>query len=121
MASARRAVALAVLLTAALAAPAEAGAYSVYSCALPNGTPAPVDGWGAEGSGDSAAQTSNTCAHPTSGAVAGSLNGALPGGTEAGRALAWVFTAPRDTVVTNFTLFRTAHLAAGPYWSHYFT
>jgi hypothetical protein len=121
MALARRSIAVAVLLTAALAAPADAGTYSVYSCNLPDGTRAPIDGWRAEGLRDAAAQTSNTCALPASGAFAGSLNGGLPGTTEAGRAVAWVFTAPRDTVITDFTLFRTAHLVSGPYWSHYFT
>jgi hypothetical protein len=94
MALARRAIALAVLLTAGLVAPADAGTYSVYACNLPDGTRAPVDGWHAEGLRDEAAQTSNTCATPASGAFAGSLNGGLPGATEAGRAVAWVFTAP---------------------------
>src|SRR4051794_38535434 len=121
MALARRAIALAVLLAAALVASADARTYSVYACNLPDGTRAPVDGWRADGLGDDAAQTSNTCASPAPGAVAGSLNAGLPGATEAGRAVAWVFTAPRDTVITDFTLFRTAHLVSGPNWSHYFT
>src|SRR4051794_18559590 len=115
MALARRAIALAVLVTAALVAPADARTYSVYACNLPDGTRVPVDGWTADGWRDGAAQTSNTCALPAPGASAGSLNGGLPGATEEGRAVGWVFTAPRDTVITDFTLYRTAHMVSGPY------
>jgi len=82
---------------------AVAGSYHVYSCALPNGRPAPTDGWSGSITGPFMNPV-NTCAE--GGALAALINGnpAQPVNATA----TWAFTAPGFASIAAATLWRTA-------------
>jgi hypothetical protein len=77
---------------------AVSGTYDIYSCAMPDGTPAPIDGWRPyqRGRGGSA---SNNC--PVSG-----LRASLTGENDSGDQTGWVFDTPAATTVQDLTVFR---------------
>ncbi len=85
----------ATLALAALAASAHAGQYHVYSCRMPNGEPAPADGWSGSvapgGAFDDYAV--NTCGE--GGALVAALGDATIHGANVDRAT-WEFMAPPD-------------------------
>ena len=116
MTSARRALVLALFTLGAVPAAASAGTYDVYSCTLPNGSPAPMEGWRSDKSSEPRTLISNTCAAPAPGAFGGALGDRTVSYGRAG----WFFTAPRSTTISNFTLFRTVHMVTGSYWSTVF-
>ncbi len=112
------------MLAAAIAEPAIAGTYTVYGCSLPDGSPAPVDGWTFDGSPDGLGRWSNTCQsvnwadrslsawlHPGANIYDPTLVG--PPATTDSRA-DLTFTAPADTVITEYMLYRHEH-AQGQY------
>jgi len=82
---------------------AVAGSYHVYSCALPNGRPAPTDGWSGSITGPFMNPV-NTCAE--GGALAALINGnpAQPVNATA----TWAFTAPGFASIAGATLWRSA-------------
>jgi hypothetical protein len=84
-------------------APARAGTYDVYSCRLPNGEPAGIDGWVATGT-----NAYNDCG--SGGGLAAQLPaGIVPPLTASG----WRFAAPSDVRITGFTIYRAAEAAVG--------
>jgi hypothetical protein len=100
----RRGVALATVLalaaTVALAetAGAVSGTYDVHSCAMPDGTAAPVDGWRTFQSGWGG-YVGNQC--PRFG-----LRASFAGQNGTGDRVGWIFDAPPGTVIQNLTVFR---------------
>jgi hypothetical protein len=102
------AVALTLLL-ALLIAPtgARAGTYDVYSCRLPDGSPAPTFGW--QSFANSPGASSGTAAATDECATGGGMTASLPPmnfdlGTQAG----WFFVAPANTVIEAFRVSRWA-------------
>lgn len=88
---------------------ARAGEYHVYSCRMPDGESAPVDGWsgsvGAGGAWDSYAL--NTCGE--GGALVAALGDQTIHAAEIDRAT-WGFASPPATTVTGATLWRAGYL-----------
>ena len=107
-----------VALTFASSAPqavvpveAVAGSYHVYSCALPNGRPAPTDGWSGSITGPFMNPV-NTCAE--GGSLAALINGSPAQPVNA--MATWAFTAPGFATIKEAALWRTISadsLAAG--------
>jgi hypothetical protein len=89
---------------AVCAPPAHAGTYDVWGCRLPDGSSAPINGWAPiepNGSTDSCASTGGGLkAQP---AVVGGATPMEPPG--------WLFTAPANLRIDNFTLFRHVHMS----------
>ena len=92
------------------AASANAATYRVHSCSLPDGRVIPADGWRAEtsGAGGSAPQGCSYGIVSARGLI-GSLYGNSPPGSYAG----WTFTAPADTTIRGYTIWRTVRAASG--------
>lgn len=86
-------------------APAHAGTYTVWSCHLPNLKAAPVEGWSAT------RQAGNTFASNACNSVVAGIHGGLSAGflgNVAPNAWAgWTFTAPADTTISSYSLWRT--------------
>src|SRR5690349_17507040 len=94
---------LLTLLATLVASPAaHAGTYDVYSCRLPNGSPAPTNGWTAFAKPfpEIFVHTANACS--SGGALTASLPTVAPVGMEAG----WTFTPPPGTAIDSFEIFR---------------
>jgi hypothetical protein len=110
---------LALLLATLLALilfppPAHAGTYDVYSCRLPDGSPAPTDGWTPfatrEPEVDVAAEAVDRCASGEA-LIARLGFGFWRLGATAG----WSFNAPRDTPIVALAVYRSARsLGPGP-------
>ena len=115
-----RAVVLAACLLGVLAAgvlrPAQvhAGSWIVLSCSLPDGTPAPTEGWSGGSTGPVGPNSgdSNTCA--SGGALQALVSGASPQSAYAGPD--WVFTAPAGSSITGGTLTATLSAPHGQAW-----
>jgi hypothetical protein len=120
MALAKRAIMAALVALAALPTMANAGRYDVYACTLPNGQPAPTDGWTGFVSGKPGSFVSNSCLSPRTGAPTGALRADITKSVDRGDATGFVFTAPRYTTISDLTLYRTAHVAGGGGWYHDF-
>jgi hypothetical protein len=87
-----------------LSAPADAGTYVVNSCAFPDGSPAPIDGWTFQANPSVWAQWRVTCLDPN--APDRSMQAWLTpdaGTTTSGK---WVFAAPSDTTLVAYKLYR---------------
>lgn len=86
---------------AASAVPARAGVYDVYTCARPDGQPAPADGWSGSTSGPYMGAF-DTCAE------GGSLTAALDGSPAqpVSSAATWTFAAPAGESIAAATLWR---------------
>ncbi len=86
-------------------APADAlaGSYHVYSCALPNGRPAPTDGWSGSITGPFMNPV-NGCAE--GGSLAAVINGSPAQPVDA--TASWTFSAPAFATIAAATLWRTA-------------
>jgi hypothetical protein len=100
-----------VLLSLAIAPPASAGEYHVYTCKTPSGEPAPVDGWSGSVKGTSDVYTIDSC--PLSG---GALIAGLGDETThlAEYDLAsWTFSAPPPERMVNATLWRAGDADGG--------
>lgn len=94
-------LAAAVLVALAVAPPASAGTYDVWSCAGPTGAPLPASGWTPQSYGG---EISSTCGWP-----GGQLSGALPTHDVPSGAFArWTFEAPPNTTIANVTIQRAA-------------
>ncbi len=93
----------AVALLLAVAVPASAGDYLVYSCKTPGGKLAPTDGWTIVQTPGAGGSATNTC--PTGGVIGASLFGTQdqPAGAEVG----WQFSAPPNTTIDYFNLWRS--------------
>ncbi len=114
-----RACLLALLLAAvtfgALGVPgARAGSWILLSCSLPDGTPAPTDGWSGGSTGQVGPNSgdANTCA--SGGALEALVSGASPQSPYAGPD--WVFTAPAGSAITGGTLTATLSAPHGQAW-----
>jgi hypothetical protein len=102
---------LLTLLTAMVScASARAGTYDVYSCRLPNGSPAPTNGWTpfATPIPEVIVRTSDACG--SGGGLIASIPLLPPTGVDAG----WRFTAPAGTTIEAFELSRTVRPAIDP-------
>jgi hypothetical protein len=98
---------LAVLVPLVICASARAGTYDVYSCRLPDGSPAPAAGWV-----PFASETGTTAADSCTagGELVASLPPYVPAGVEAG----WRFTPPPATTIEGFEVFRAVRPAKDP-------
>src|SRR4051794_39491652 len=94
---------LAVGLALLFCARAQAGTYEVWSCADAAGTPVVADGWVAEGAAQFS-PSSNACA--SGGGLYAWLNGAFD--HPVGTSVAWHFTAPPDTKIARYRVWRAA-------------
>jgi hypothetical protein len=107
-------LALTLTATQAVPAPAVAGIYHVYSCAQPNGKPAPTDGWSTSSLGGVGADSgdSDTCAQ------GGSLTAVVGAQAEqsAYTGPQWVFSTPPDTAIAGGTLTATLTSPQGQAW-----
>jgi hypothetical protein len=114
----RRALVLACLASAVAPSAGYAGTYDVHGCRTPDRRAAPTDGWQAE-TGYGAPAPSQTCSSGIP-AVPGALFAHLQGDTYKGASAGWVFTAPRDTRITAYTLWRSVRTAGTPQggWYH---
>lgn len=92
------------LSVAAIVAPvkAVAGSYHVYSCALPNGRPAPTEGWSGSITGPFMGPV-NTCAE--GGSLAALIDGSPSQPVDA--AATWTFTAPGFATIKEAVLWRS--------------
>jgi hypothetical protein len=106
-----RRLALAVLLVPAFTATADAvpGTYDVYSCSMPDGSPAPIDGWRPYTRG--LGTLSNNC--PLSG-----LHASLTSTNASGERLGWAFDAPPATTIQDLTVFRAERSSTDPAGLH---
>jgi hypothetical protein len=98
-----------VLLFLAVSAPSQAGRYHVYSCRMPDGGVAPVDGWSGSKTGTFTYAT-NTC--ETGGALLAAL------GDQAKRTAntdvaSWTFSAPAGETLARGTLWRAGDAFGG--------
>jgi hypothetical protein len=102
----------AVLALTALAAVAQAGRYHVYSCRMPSGQSAPVDGWSGSLAPGGAFDdyTINSCAE--GGALVAALGDATVHAANVDRAT-WSFTAPPSEKISAATLWRAGDTAGG--------
>jgi hypothetical protein len=93
---------LATLTSAICVSPSlGAGIYDVYSCRLPDGSPAPIYGWTPFNTRMASAQ--DHCA--VGGAFEAALDSSsVPNGTSAG----WILQAPPDTRIAGYLIFRYA-------------
>jgi hypothetical protein len=86
------------------------GAYHVYSCRMPNGAAAPVDGW-SESSSQANDHTADTCASEGGGLVAALEAGhSHPADTDLAT---WAFEAPAGETLAAATLWRAGDTAGG--------
>jgi hypothetical protein len=94
--------------------PAMAGIYHVYSCAQPDGRPAPTEGWSTSSMGDVGPDSgdSDTCAQ------GGSLSAVVSAQAQqtAYTGPEWVFTAPPGTQIASGTLTATLTSPQGQAW-----
>jgi hypothetical protein len=98
------AIGLAATLVAVAAAPAPAASYTVYSCHTPDGQSAGVRGWSHAMVGGNNAGA-NYCSRPQ-GSFALFMRGGKPHAV--GELNELVFTAPEDTSISAYTLWRSA-------------
>ena len=105
---------------AVCAPPAHAGVYDVWGCQLTDGTPVGIDGWTPYNSFNGAA--TSTCGTPEGGLTAGLDNSSTMGG---GAAMGWLFSAPPNVTINNYTLYRYARAVnvdfqrSRDYWLYY--
>lgn len=97
------------LICAAMAASAFAGQYHVYSCRMPDGSAAPVDGWSGSKSGPYT-YAENTCAQ--GGALIAAL-GDEPARTANTDLATWAFSAPAGETVAAASLWRAGDADGG--------
>jgi hypothetical protein len=93
-----------------LAGPAMAGTYDVYGCRLPDGRPAPANGWTLYGHFGSSL---NTCHARGSLQVQMHPSVTVPGGQQVGLA----FVAPPHTTIESYSLYRAARIQDSGYQS----
>ena len=109
-----------MLLAGALllsATPAHAGTYTVYSCATPNGTPAPAEGWTADDrTGGGVNLNADACAG------GGPMRAELHGGRQfaEGQYGDLVFTAPTGLPLVGYVLYRTAVVRQSGYGNYHY-
>jgi hypothetical protein len=102
------AVASTIVALGVTAAPAGAGTYDVWSCRLPDGKAAPLDGWRFDGYGPGV----NQC--PYFGFTAGLPNSAVSAGATAG----WWFEPPPSLLINGYELYRAARAGVGADGTH---
>lgn len=120
MARARRSL-VPVLVALTLApAPAHAASYDVWACTLPNGQSAAADGWTPERAGENSI-TANWCSSDDKAFAA--LRAEIYASTGTGTHADWVFTAPPESLITSYTLWRWARTAQSgdAYQDYYLT
>jgi hypothetical protein len=103
-------VALSALAVASLAGSASAGVYHVFSCRMPNGASAPVDGWSGSQSGVESHATNN-CSQ-AGGALVAALGDGLARDANTDIAT-WTFAAPAGEVLSAGSLWRAADADGG--------
>jgi hypothetical protein len=101
--------AIAMLLSGAMCAGAWAGEYHVYSCRMPDGQVAPVDGW-SETTSQAGDHTADTCA--TEGGLVAALDAghSHPADTDLAT---WAFDAPAGETLAAATIWRAGDTAGG--------
>ncbi len=111
-----RLILLATLVALTLCpSPAVAGTYDVYSCRLPDGSPAPTTGWTPLEHVDAPgarALTADGCANHGGLTATLPVDAAIP--AYAPTAAAWTFGAPDDTTIAGFVLHRSARSTYSP-------
>jgi hypothetical protein len=100
--------AVAAVLTPAAA---HAGTYDVYACRLPDGSPAPTDGWTSFATSTYEPATNelgNACAS------GGALTARMPGGAPSGGEVGWAFDPPPGITIEGFVVRRAASSSWDP-------
>jgi hypothetical protein len=97
-----RTVLLTLVALVATPAAASAATYDVYSCSLPNGEAAPTEGWASATRGRGSTYDGCNKIVVTRGFLAASFLWPAAAGDNAG----WVFSAPSDTSIGSYTLWR---------------
>ncbi len=103
--------AAATVAATAVAPPALAGQYHVYSCRTPSGESAPVDGWSGSVAG-TASVAEDTCSQPGGALIAG-LRAETPRTAGLTAEAAWAFGAPAGETIAGATLWRAGDAADG--------
>ncbi len=116
--TARWSSAVVVVLWLIFAAPALAGTYTVHACTLPDGSPAPIDGWTFASGAVFGGLSSVTCDAPD-GEMTGWLYVSARAQDPAPTAQSyanWTFTAPPETVIDSYTIYRHEYTQAPALW-----
>jgi hypothetical protein len=105
-------VALVAALGLGAPAPSQAATYVIHSCRLPNGAPAPTERWTSRTAGDVTAI--NGCSAGGALAIQFGPNPFpyTPVWATPGSLGEWRFTAPPDTTIAGYVLYRVAHTHA---------
>jgi hypothetical protein len=100
---------------------AQAGTFDVYSCTLPNGSRAGIEGWAPQLIAGPGITVANSCLFPPSDSPTGALRADLAARSDTNAYAGWVFSAPKFTTIDNFTLWRTVRTAGNGGWFHDFS
>src|SRR3954471_7681440 len=96
----------------AISGPASASVpYDVYGCRLPDGSPAPVEGW-MPSAASLGISVSGTCDLVSLPPERRALSGQLSSGIFVGSTASWNFAAPVDATITNATLWRAVQVGS---------
>jgi hypothetical protein len=104
-----KAVCLAGLALAAVAADAQAGDYHVYACRTPSGESAPADGWSGSVAGGSV-YAEDTCGQPGGALIAALGDAKRTANTDIAT---WAFEAPAGETIAGATLWRAGDADGG--------
>jgi hypothetical protein len=93
------------------AVPSSAGSYVVHACSLPDGTPAPIDGWSFEGvtewgRSSMTCQQSAASVRAISGWLGWERQGWLAVGAMNESVASWTVSAPASTVIEGYRIYR---------------
>ena len=101
---------VAVLLSLAIAAPAQAGRYHVYSCRMPDGGVAPTDGWSGTKSGGPSRYVTNTANRAARFLPRWAIRRRT---REHGSIATWTFAGPAGETLVGATLWRAGDAFGG--------
>jgi hypothetical protein len=107
MARALGSLVLVLVAFASIPVSADAATYDVWACHLTSGSAVPAEGWVSSRSGTNTS-TGNQCPLEVANSV-GALSAGFFGDLTPGAFAGWTFTAPADTSVHDYTLWRTVH------------
>src|SRR4051812_13806511 len=100
-----RALLMTLMLLGVAPAHSVAATYDVWACTLPNGESAPASGWTAGHGGESTVAV-DWCS--SSDKAFAALRAEIFASAAAGAHADWVFTAPPESLIASYTLWRSA-------------
>jgi hypothetical protein len=108
-----------IALACAISSPASASVpYDVYGCRMPDGSPAPTEGWRPAGS-SALAPVGETCRDSSLAPELRAISARFAGPIAKGSTTSWSFFAPPDTSISNFAIWRAVTSTTGlgaAYW-----